>query len=274
VSIAVQGNSVYYTQYEDLGAIWGVPSGGGSAAVVVAAQKLPSSLFATDAALYWVNEGTNEVVRRPAVPPSLLARFNSGVSMAGGQVAAFGTSAFWTSPGGIGAGDAGEVHYSASFPSDQPIQTGLDHPMAIAVDATYVYFAASSGAGKEQVFRAPPGGVPLAMAPQAHHGIRALAVSATGAVALAAADAVGQSPSLIDPFVPAAAASPSSFGVGVVIDEARGTYFLMSNGVIHHSAGGTFQTSQVAGCPSGRGLAQDDTYLYLACESSIWRVPK
>jgi hypothetical protein len=277
-SIAVQGEYVYYTLYVADGAIWRVPRAGGPAEVAVAAQNLPSSLFATADALYWVNEGSHSVARRLAAPPNSGATITSGSSLGGGQIAAFGSNVFWTAPGAVGTTDAGEVHYSSAWPSDQTMLMGLAQPTAIAADATHVYFSVKTVDGtKEVILRSvPPGSIPE-QSGESFMGIRALAVSSTGAVAVAAADRAAQAASFDGGFVPAFAPTVGgASAVGVVIDEAAtATYFLSSDGAVHRfngAAGGA--EIRVAGCTTGRAIAHDVNHLYLACETSIWRVPK
>lgn len=273
-SVAVQGEYVYYTQYENVGAVWRVPKGGGRAEVAEAGQKHPSSLFATDDALYWVNEGDGTVARRLAAPPSTGSTISSGSSLGGGQIAAIGSSVFWTEPGKVGTTDAGQVHYSSAWPADRTLFAGLNQPTAIAVDATHVYFSAkSSDSVKEQIFRSTPAAVAPEQAAELFAAVRAVAVSSTGVVAVAAADRGAQAPAFDGGFV---TAFSGAAGVGVVIDEPRTrTYFLTADGSIRRFDGaqGGAET-RVVGCTTGRAIAQDATDLYLACETSIWRVPK
>lgn len=272
VSIAVLNEYVYYTQYENSGAMWRVPVGGGGAAVVVPGLKLPSSVFAAADALYWVNEGDNSVARRPAAPPNNVATISSGSMLAGGQITALGTDAYWTEPA-IGRTGVGQVHYSPGFAADQTFEMGLTLPTAIAVDTQYVYYAFTS-APKQQIARLDGTNRLPVVAADTFDDIRALAVSPTGVVVVAASDRVARAATFAGPFTNVY--TMSSPAVAAVIDDDRNAvYSLTGDGSTWRSiAAATSQETKVPGCTEGRGLAQDAMYLYLACGTSIWRIPK
>lgn len=277
-SIAVQDEYVYFTQYENAGAIWRVPKDGGDAELVVPGLMLPSSLFATADALYWVNEGNNSVARRLTGAPSTVARITSGSQMAGGQITAFGTASYWSAPT-RGVSQGGVVHRSnGDFMLDEDFKSSLDEPMAIAADATYVYFAMKNGLGAEQVYRDDlSGSAARETAPQLYTGVHAIAVSPLGVVAVASESVMGHLLTFNGQFIEALKGTPAPKGVGVVHDNAQGrSYFLTSDGHIHGAVDGSpgIADSKTSACSDGRALAQDATYLYLACMTSIWRVPK
>ncbi len=275
-SIAVQDEYVYFTQYENAGAIWRVPKSGGNAEVVVPAQKLPSSLFATAADLYWLNEGDNGVAHRPAAAPSSIATKNTGSMLAGGQITAFGTKSYWTAPASeISSG--GTVHFSDGFASDQTLIVSLDVPMAIAADASSVYLAMNNGTTGQQVYRFAVAGGAGDPAPQVYQGVHAIAVFALGAVAVASDSVMGHSLTFSGPFIEALEGTGSARGVGVVHDDVlTSSYFLTSDGRVHRAMDGVAGIAKTTAtdCSDGRSLAQDPTYVYLACMTSIWRVPK
>ena len=275
-SIAVQDEYVYFTQYEAAGAIWRVPKGGGSAEVVVPAQKLPSSLFATADDLYWLNEGDNGVAHRPAAAPSAVAIKNSGSMLARGQITAFGTRSYWTAPA-IGNSNGGTVHVSDGFVTDQTLLPSLEEPTAIAADASYVYFAMKNGTTDQQVYRFSAAGADGELAAQVYQGVHAIAVSATGVVAVASDSVMGHSTTFPGLFIEALKGTAAAKGIGVLHDDASMmSYFLTTDGRVHRAADGVpgVAVTTATDCSDGRAIAQDARYLYLACMTSIWRVQK
>ena len=276
-SIAVANGSVFFTLHATSGAVLQVSKNGGAVSSF-AGSNLPAGLYATSTALYWVTEGDDQIVRHTFGSGTRQASTN-GAATPAAHIVGLGTDTFWTIPG-VGA-DAGQVRAaSAAFNAGAGIVVNETMPTALAIDSTYVYFATKTTAG--HVTRFLFNGTAMAIDDIAFRDISGIALSGagTGIVAITSLDGVHRASTQTDATFksPWSQVSMNATGVGLVADATSGTlYVLAADGaleVIPNVPSPPITTLKIASCPSGTALAQDDTFVFLACKDTIVRVHK
>jgi hypothetical protein len=270
-AVAVDGESVYFTQEAAAGAILRVPKTGGAVTTLQKGDLVstPTAIATAAGALYWVARGASGpeqpgVRRRDAagaVTHLSATALPEGLSVGASRV-------FWLLP-------ADETFATSDLllSSLTPFLSGVSQPQFVAANTTHVYGASGEPSG--QVFRSAHGGVNVVKHISFFGPITALAASES---TVAVADTAGVSVIPTAAFGTGGGVKVSSVSgvTAIVIDDSRGAvFFLNGAGDLYRRVEGAIPDLLLGpGCKQGRGLAQDADALYLACTDSIVRIPK
>ena len=275
-SIAVAGNSVYFTRHQTAGAILQVPTSGGPVTTFESPSDKPAGLYATPAALYWISEDVNSIARRTF--GMMTEASTNGTLAPTAQIVGIGPETFWTIPG-VGANN-GTVRRSTMAVLDpgMDIAPSTTLPTALAVDSRYVYYASKTTSG--HIFRVGHDGSGVTSSPMMFDDLGVIALSNVGIAAVTASTGVYRVSTVADAFFQNmwTLVSPNANAVAMVADDLTGTLYVLAAGggldVIADVSPATPTQMVIGGCSAGRGLAQDAMHVYLACQDSIVRLPK
>jgi hypothetical protein len=275
-------HELVFTQRLDAGSVYGVPATGG-AVTKLFDWPLPSSVAHLDPGgsevLYWFSEadGTVNRARRTTMPSADLVPIGrtTGTGRGDGRLVvdpAVGAThaVFDTQSNASGQVEACPISLSGCI----SLVTALDRPLAIAIDATYVYYATASGV-ISRVPRTPPFDVQYV--PSTYPSVFAIAVTLSGTYWTASNGVWKTDDSRFQS--PPTQISSITDARGIVADFGpESVWFVTDGGHVWHYTNGA--ATDVATWPEAHGLmlVDDADFLYWTWSSDksggVMRRPK
>jgi hypothetical protein len=152
LAIAVQGSDVYWTSdVPSTGAVVSAPTAGGAPTTLASNLNSPTVIAVDSSSVYWAENTTSGSVAKVGLSGGTPTTFASGQNTPSG-LAVSGSKVFWSDYGANAVMEDATSGGSASL-----FQLTSAGPLAMAADATNVYWVAGSGS-EGTLFQAPVGG--------------------------------------------------------------------------------------------------------------------
>jgi hypothetical protein len=170
MALAVAGGTLYFTD-QDHGTVSSVATAGGAAAKILAmTQAMPLAIVADDTGVYWANQGDNTIMKA-ALPAGTVTTLTTATAPVQGLAVRAGVLFFSRAMDVLKISTAGGA-------APTPVGSSVGKPIALALDATMVYWNADLEAAVQRH-------------PQDGSGMTAPIAESQGSLLLNAIDIVG-----------------------------------------------------------------------------------